>query len=458
MTKSEKGLSFEESELTILRNAVDKIENIEGTKMVRNPDVQKMIQIVEDFIRKKELICYGGTAINNILPEHDQFYNKNTDIPDYDFFTTRPLEDAKQLADIFGRAGYTEVEAKAGAHYGTFKVFVNFVGIADITMLVPEIFNAIKKESIRIDGILYTPPDYLRMSMYLELSRPKGDVSRWEKVLKRLTLLNKYYPLRGVKCDSQEVQRKMSDPNVDTEGLFIALRKILVNEGAVFFGSMAITVIKNTTGKRKKIPHIPDFDILSKEPKRLATIVREKLKRYGLEDVKIIKRTGIGEIISPHYEITVYGDTILMIYEPMACHSYNVVNYKNMKIRIATIDTMLSFYLAFLYSKRPYYEPDRIVCLATDLFEIQKHHRLSQKGLLKRFSLTCIGKQETLEDMRSHKSETFKKLANKKGTKEYNMYFLKYVPNTAATEYLNHKAKTRKRGRKKHKKTKKYSK
>jgi len=456
MTKCEKGLSFEDCELTILRNAVDEIENVEGTKMVKDPDVQKMIHIVEDFIRNKELICYGGTAINNILPEHDQFYNKSTDIPDYDFFTITPLDDAKQLADIFAKQGYTEVEAKAGAHYGTFKVFVNFVGIADITMLVPEIFNAIKKEAIRIDGILYTPPDYLRMSMYLELSRPKGDVSRWVKVLKRLTLLNKYYPLRGINCKSQHIQRKISDPNIDTEGLFVALRKILVNEGAVFFGSMAITVIKNTTGKKKKIPQIPDFEILSKDPKRLATIVKENLRRYGLEDVKIIKRNGIGEIISPHYEITIYGDTALMIYEPMACHSYNVVHYKNMKIRIATIDTMLSFYLAFLYSKRPYYEPDRIVCLATDLFEIQKHNRLSQKGLLKRFSLTCIGKQETLEDMRSHKSKTFKQLANKKGTIEYDMYFLKYVPK--ATESLNYKAKTLKRGHNKNKKTKKYTK
>jgi hypothetical protein len=35
-----------------------------------------MIKIVEDFIIRKKLICYGGTAINNILPERDQFYNK----------------------------------------------------------------------------------------------------------------------------------------------------------------------------------------------------------------------------------------------------------------------------------------------------------------------------------------------------------------------------------------------
>ena len=38
------------------------------------------------------------------------------------------------------------------------------------------------------------------MSAYLELSRPFGDVSRWEKVLKRLTLLNKHYPLNSEDC------------------------------------------------------------------------------------------------------------------------------------------------------------------------------------------------------------------------------------------------------------------
>ena len=60
--------------------------------------------------------------------------------------------------------------------------------------------NAIKKEAIRVAGILYAPPNLLRMGMFLELSRPAGDVSRWEKVLKRLTLLNKNYPLVGKQC------------------------------------------------------------------------------------------------------------------------------------------------------------------------------------------------------------------------------------------------------------------
>ena len=51
------------------------------------------------------------------------------------------------------------------------------------------------------------------------------------------------------------------------------------------------------------------------------------------------------EIVAPHYDIRVGNETVCFIYEPLACHSYNVIRIKGMNVRIATIDTMLSFYL-----------------------------------------------------------------------------------------------------------------
>ena len=164
-----KGLTYEDCELTILRAAVDKSDKLKGKEKMESQELKKIINIVEKFLRVKGLICYGGTAINNILPVQDQFYDKNVEIPDYDFFSTTPLEDAKELADIYFKAGFEEVEAKAGIHYGTFKVFVNFIPVADITLLSSELFKNLKRESISIAGILYSPPNYLRMAMYLEL-------------------------------------------------------------------------------------------------------------------------------------------------------------------------------------------------------------------------------------------------------------------------------------------------
>ena len=58
--------------------------------------------------------------------------------------------------------------------------------MADITFY-PDLFETLKRDSIKILDIYYCAPNYLRMSMFLELSRPNGDISRWEKVLKRVT-------------------------------------------------------------------------------------------------------------------------------------------------------------------------------------------------------------------------------------------------------------------------------
>ena len=58
-------------------------------------------------------------------------------------------------------------------------------------------------------GIKYAPANYLRINMYLELSRPMGDASRWEKVLKRLNLLNEHWPLKTRNCDKVKFQRPM---------------------------------------------------------------------------------------------------------------------------------------------------------------------------------------------------------------------------------------------------------
>jgi hypothetical protein len=86
-------LSFEECELAILRQAVDETEKLQQEKKIANSEeVQKMIAIVEKFIIDRRCICYGGTAINNILPKHAQFYNKEIEIPDYDFFSPRALQ------------------------------------------------------------------------------------------------------------------------------------------------------------------------------------------------------------------------------------------------------------------------------------------------------------------------------------------------------------------------------
>lgn len=458
-----KDLTFNDCELAILRMAVDKAEEKMAKRIINSDDIKRIIHIVENFIKIKNLICYGGTAINNILPEEDQFYNKELEVPDYDFFSVNALEDARELADLYYKEGFTDVEAKSGQHHGTYKVYVNYIPVADITYLPKEIYNALKQDAIQVGGIFYTPPNYLRMSMYLELSRPAGDISRWEKVMKRLTLLNRHYPITDINCSQVEFQRDMSVPDFE-EKIYDNIRNTFVNQGVVFFGGYALSLYSQYMPKnqRHKVEKLPDFDVLSNDPETTSQIVKERLKDIGITNVKIEKREPIGEVIPLHYEIMIGKDSVAFIYKPIACHSYNNIKIAGQKVKIATIDTMLSFYLAFLYANKPYYNSylERILCMSKFLFEVQQKNRLAQKGLLRRFSVTCYGHQESVEEMRAHRAEKYRELKKSENKKEFEEWFLNYKPDENKSkinkEIKEKREKKKKNGKKRaNKKTKK---
>jgi len=138
-----------------------------------------------------------------------------------------------------------------------------------------------------------------------------------------------------------------------------------------------------------------------------------------------------------NYVIKIGKNTIAFIYKPVACHSYNVLMRGKEKIRVATIDTMLTFYLSFLYADRPYYDTERILCMSKFLFDVQHKNRLEQKGLLRRFSIICYGHQESIEEMRAEKSKKFKELLNKRGTKDFEEWFLNYRPGEKKTKIVS---------------------
>lgn len=474
-------MNLEECELAILRHAVDQSSSIQNEQIANSPEVKRMLRVTEQFLRRKRLVCYGGTAINNLLPKKAQFYNYDVDVPDYDAYSNDALHDAKSLANEYVRAGFMEVEAKTGVHHGTFKVFVNFIPMADITQLPPELFRVLQKKAHKKNGILYAPPDFLRMGMYLELSRPHGEISRWEKVLKRLTLLNTYYPLKGQRCANVKYQRRLEhakliqdtmmtqsvsysrDDDATRKGaktrrrrrapsekqitnlLYNIVLKAFVAHKCVFFGSNAVALYSQymPANVRKRFQKVPDFDVLSEDPEETAKYVAAQLETNHFSGVQVLRHEGIGEIIAPHYEVRVGKDTVAFIYEPLACHSYNVFNgapssgrgrdrrhneVGTKGMRIATIDTILSFYLAFMFVDRPYYDTMRLMCMAQYLLDVQRKNRLSQKGLLKRFSITCSGHQPTINEMRSEKAAKFKELKGRKNKREYEEWFLRYHP------------------------------
>jgi len=164
---------YNKETLKRLKQAVRQAQIRQDLDTARNPDLQRAIKIVEEFLRKSKRVCYGGQAINVQLPFKDQFYNLETSLPDYDFFTPDDKSDIDSLIEHLKEAGFKEISKKVGIHDGTTKIYVNYTAIADITKIDGDFYDQIEKRSIIIEGIHYADPIFLRMMMFLELSRPR---------------------------------------------------------------------------------------------------------------------------------------------------------------------------------------------------------------------------------------------------------------------------------------------
>ena len=398
-----------------------------------SPDNKKIINIIETFLKDKKLICYGGTAINNILPKKDQFYT-GTEFPDYDFYSKNAIGDAKQLANIYFKNGFKNILAKSGMHYGTYKVFVNYIPVADITQINSRLYKKLSETAYVRNGMYYCPPDYLRMNMYLELSRPKGDVSRWEKVYSRLKLLDNNYPIKTNDCDIR---------SVNSLKYFDKIVECFASNKCIFFGGKALQLYSKYNKKLMNSRTI--IDVFHMDPEKCI----KNLKKI-IPELRFTKDEGISEIFPPNYIITINSETVAIIYEPIACYSFINITNNSKTYRVASVFTLLSMYLLFTYmDKCKLYNTNRIMCIADIIISINDKN--FGKGVFKELPIECYGDMHTLPKMLEKKSEMFNKLKNKKNSKEYEEWFLKYDPYENSISKLKTNNKTKHRSFKKKK-------
>jgi hypothetical protein len=392
----------------IVEKAQDRIDFFAAN----NTEIQKILELVRQFIKKHRVLCYGGTAINNLLPKADQFYDPNYDVPDYDFYSEQPQIHAMELADVFYAKGFKSIEVKPGAHLMTFKVYVEFTGVADITYLDPAIFKRLWKENIVKESIHYVSPNFLRMSMYLELSRPRGDVSRWEKVYERLMLLNKNYP---VGCDPNALKE---NPAVSDEER-LKVEAVLQNSSAILLGLHAVELHSN---KRTNIWHIP-IDVLA-IPADYEKVVAAFVDVFADKKVRAVPHVAYGELLPEHTDIEgPKGFILCRVFKAVACHSYHQLRSG---MKVASIPTLLQFFFAFVYADAHYiegYDPNRIICICQRLMDLTA----STKRRYKLFTpIDCLGHQESFGEMKTHKGVLRDSLPKK--SDEFMKLFFTYKP------------------------------
>ena len=418
-------------------------------EMVLDPKIINTLKYVERFVSKNRLIVYGGTALNAVLPPKDQFYSTEYDLPDWDFFSDDPVKHAITIADDVHKNTGSETFVTTAAHHGTYKVYADGVSIADITHVDSELLDVLRKHALTRDNILYSGPDYLRMAAYLELSRPRGQVERWEKVMKRLSLLNRAHPI-------QIRDHKPTRPEL-SKSVRTAVLRALVNlqdtrkkedEEFAFIGPECVDLLRRSIGRdgRKRAPEfsIPRYAmypmLISPNPKKT---LRRITRTLGEEDgvlsdgtkIHTVTRQGRGEFLPDSYEVRIGKKgpiACFIIGTSNGCQSvYRIESRvpssdgkRTQKVLIASIESCLYMFLSIRFAKVLPVSASAILKICDKLVHLHyKALLLDEKPILP-LPTECVGDQETLNDMRKERRREITNLSKQRGWKTSAEYYL----------------------------------
>jgi hypothetical protein len=396
-----------------LTSAIDKAQERDKYETAHNPELMRALQIVEQFLRKRQRVCYGGTAMNAILPPSKRFYNPELDLPDYDFFTPEMDKDIEDIVAMLRKAGFTDIYHKIGMHEGTKKILVNFTPIADITHISSQVYHVFLKRSVVRQGIHHTDPDILRMMMYLEISRPKGMVSRWEKVYERLQLINRVFPPAISSSHTRKLhkneRRFMIPPDIKN-----ALFDFCINKQRnIFTGDL-----DQFYQKAVKSTITPHFDIKkysgpigfispmihsdAKEIQELLSIQR---------NAKGVLHAAKGEIVPAYIEILFKNFPTVLIFQETACHSYLSFPVEGGRsISICSPDTLISLYYSLsIFTKSARKCIPNIERQTAALVLLSEKNRISKNPNIPSFPLSCHGYQKGYSTLLRERLQRIKK-------------------------------------------------
>ena len=398
-----------------LKGAIDIAQERLEYENAHNPELIRALEIVRKFIKDYGRVCYGGTAMNMILPVAKRFYNPELDLPDYDFFTPNIDEDIKILVGLLQKEGFDNVYHKIGIHEGTSKILVNFTAVADITRIAKPIYLILHKRAYVREGVHYTDPDILRMMMYLEISRPRGMVTRWEKVYERLQLINKNFPPKAYISKGTrrlETTRMLNAPQAVRH---LALNYCLETERILFTGPLEKFYRRVLSGKRD----IFDLDKLTGVIGIICPDVKGDAKRIkdylGDGHIEIFFQEAKGEFVPEYAEVRYNSIPLVILLQEVACNSFLSFNTQDGRhINIASLDTLITiWYSISIFTQNMRKRIPGLDKTIPKFIELVESNRIAKRPYLPPFSLNCQGYQKGYPTLLREKAQRKKHIEDK---------------------------------------------
>lgn len=393
---------------------------IEERKAIDNEAVAvsraKMNKILKDFISTKHLIVYGGIALNSIVSQKDKFYT-DTEFSDYDCLSYNAKQHAKELADIFYSEGFEYTEVKDALHSGTYKIFVNFVPVADITQVGEKFFleilklSEIEKPKLKYfkSNINIAPTFLLKHFLLRELARPDGSLHRWKKVYERATLLEKVMP-KYKDVDMNQL-KLVHEEDEGVQAIIKDLYQIIKLRKYPVIGNVGLGVL---LGKNQKEAldccridkFFSVFEIIASDPLHTYRTIFKFLNfDKSKYQIKISKRYFYQEILPKRLRIYLHikgrkEPIKLMTIMDTETNCYSVIQKNG--IVIGSPYTILQFYYAYWLVYRVY-EDTRIHKMVESYINVLEKYIREKSSSEERFTKDCFGHERTIITLKKEK-------------------------------------------------------
>ena len=373
-----------------------KMDYYEPTKIL----LEKINQDIYKFIKEKKLIVYGGFAQNYLIKkknEKDAFYNDEYSLADIEFYHYDPIGIGIELSMMLYKKGYKYIQFKEGVHEETYKLFVEFEGLADISYMPKYIYDCVP--TITMDGFRFTHPNFMMVDAFRQYADPIFSFWRLERTFKRFNTLEKHYPVYNEKLVKPI---KYANKDIIDEKVFKTLRKeFLHDKELIVIHHYAYNYLMKKTKETRLVIDIPYLSVISVNYIRDVKEITKRLEELYPNKIKIKEFYPFFQFLGRKTEFYLDNKLIFVVYSHNdRCTVYQSNYSENKKTLFATFSLLRLMLYAEYFNQMIHKnkkEEIEYLTLFTNIIKgrieylEEKDITVMDKSLFQEFTFDCIG-------------------------------------------------------------------
>jgi len=293
-----------------LNNLITKNDNSKVTKVFEKaiPDdaLNLFHQIVNNFLKNKDIIVKGGRSLNKILNIYNETEIQYTD---YDIYSKNPKEDLLKIGKELVDSGIKEVTVENIIFKPEiFRLTLFGIPLIDVEPVTIREYNKLPK--YKDNDILYIEQSFQKIDMYSQFGRPTIlNISNWEKVHPKLKELNK------IKC----YESKLKEKNTKINSMVGKILDLLDND-CVLTGNIAYYQQMESYQKQVYFPDLEYIEIFTHKIDKYVKLMKK------FDNITVKENNGFMNILTKYTVVYHLDKPIFYLYYIDDCINYDYID------------------------------------------------------------------------------------------------------------------------------------